>query len=196
MGTLLMFLASALWGFVHSLTASIKLKDTFQQAFGSKVMNWYRLAFNSFSFITFLPLLVLTVLLPDRPLYEIPDPWVEITFIIQIMAAIALVVGVLQTDVWYFIGVRQIIGGQSQDKIVTGGLYRFVRHPLYTAGLVFIWLTPAMTLNRLALYLCLTLYIFIGAYLEERKLLREFGIEYLEYQARTPMLIPFIVGHK
>jgi len=69
-------------------------------------------------------------------------------------------------------------------------LYRFVRHPLYTAGLVFIWLTPVMTVNRLVLYLSLTVYILIGAYFEERKLQREFGKEYEDYQIRTPMLFP------
>jgi protein-S-isoprenylcysteine O-methyltransferase Ste14 len=47
-----------------------------------------------------------------------------------------------------------------------------------------------MTVNRLVLYLSLTIYIIIGAYFEERKLKREFGREYEDYQARTPMLIP------
>jgi protein-S-isoprenylcysteine O-methyltransferase Ste14 len=102
------------------------------------------------------------------------------------------VVGVFQTDVWSFMGLRQIMGGKSESRIMTGGLYRYIRHPLYTAGLVFIWLTPAMTLNRLVLYFSLTLYIMIGAYFEERKLLREFGSDYYEYQARTPMLVPFL----
>ena len=70
------------------------------------------------------------------------------------------------------------------------GLYRWVRHPLYTAGLVFIWLTPVMTVNLLAMNLGLTIYIVLGAMFEERKLLHEFGQAYADYQRRTPMLIP------
>jgi len=39
-------------------------------------------------------------------------------------------------------------------------------------------------------YLAFTLYILVGVYFEERKLLREFGQEYAEYRSITPMLIP------
>lgn len=192
MGTLLLVFASAFWGLVHSWTASVKFKEAVLRVFGVKSMNWYRLFYNIFSTITFLPLLVLVVTLPDQFLYEIPDPWVDTTLIFQLMAAIVLLVGVLQTDVWSFLGLKQLMGGSTENRMVTGGLYRFVRHPLYTAGLVFIWLTPVMTVNRLVLYLSLTIYIIIGAYFEERKLKREFGKEYEEYQTKTPMLIPLL----
>jgi protein-S-isoprenylcysteine O-methyltransferase Ste14 len=121
---------------------------------------------------------------------------VNITLIVQLLAVIVLAIGVFQTDVWSFIGLSQIIGRQSNENIVTGGLYKYVRHPLYSAGLVFLWLTPVMTVNRLVLYLCLTLYIFIGVRFEERKLIREFGQDYLEYKSRTPMLIPLSIRSK
>jgi len=66
-----------------------------------------------------------------------------------------------------------------------------VRHPLYTAGLIFIWLLTEMTVNRLALNIGLSLYLVIGALYEERKLVLEFGQAYQEYRERTPMLIPW-----
>jgi protein-S-isoprenylcysteine O-methyltransferase Ste14 len=71
-------------------------------------------------------------------------------------------------------------------------MYRWVRHPLYTAGLLIIWLFPIMTCNLLALNIGMTLYILLGAVLEERKLEREFGEAYAQYKSRTPMLIPFL----
>jgi len=74
--------------------------------------------------------------------------------------------------------------------LVVDGLYAHVRHPLYSAGLVFIWLSPEMSVNRLVLWLILSSYIVIGAYFEERKLLTDFGTAYAEYKVRTPMLIP------
>jgi protein-S-isoprenylcysteine O-methyltransferase Ste14 len=80
--------------------------------------------------------------------------------------------------------------------LVTRGLYRFVRHPLYTAGLVFIWLSTRMTVNRLTLTVAATLYILLGATFEERKLRREYGEAYVRYSAVTPMLIPFTKGNK
>jgi protein-S-isoprenylcysteine O-methyltransferase Ste14 len=42
------------------------------------------------------------------------------------------------------------------------------------------------------LHVGVTIYIFIGAYFEERKLLREYGEVYAEYKSRTPMLIPWL----
>ena len=79
---------------------------------------------------------------------------------------------------------------QSPPQLVLTGLYRWMRHPIYTAGLLFIWLMPVMTANLLALNIGLTIYFIIGALFEERKLVREFGEEYLQYRKVTPMLIP------
>jgi protein-S-isoprenylcysteine O-methyltransferase Ste14 len=109
----------------------------------------------------------------------------------QGVAAFLLLYGVLQTDTLSFVGLRQLVEPDGKPgTLVTSGLYRFVRHPLYSAGLLFLWLTATMTLNQLIVYICATIYIFIGAYFEERKLLREFGAAYAEYKAATPMIIP------
>ena len=81
-------------------------------------------------------------------------------------------------------------GPTPPAQLVTGGFYRWVRHPLYTAGLVFIWLTSIMTSSLLALNIGLTLYLVLGAIYDERKLVREFGDVYVRYQVRVPMLIP------
>lgn len=154
-------------------------------------MRFYRLAYNLLSAITFLPLLWLMVILPDRQLYAIPWPWLGLTLTVQIAMLILLIVGVLQTGWLDFTGLSALINAQeSPSKMVTGGLYRWVRHPLYTAGLIFVWLTPRMTLNLLLVLAASTVYILLGARYEERKLLREFGEEYARYRATTPMFIP------
>ena len=93
---------------------------------------------------------------------------------------------------YLFLGMRQAFLPEdtTPPRLVTDGLYRYVRHPLYTAGLVFIWLLPIMTWNLLALNIGLTAYILIGATFEERKLLSQFGETYADYRRKTPMLIP------
>ena len=45
-------------------------------------------------------------------------------------------------------------------------------------------------INLLAVILVLSVYVFIGAALEERRLLHEFGAAYSEYRSHTPMIIP------
>ena len=109
----------------------------------------------------------------------------------QGISAILLVVGVLQTDTLSFVGLRQLFETEEKpSKLVTKGFYRYIRHPLYTFGLLFLWLSPVVTINSFVLYVFLTIYILVGAHFEERKLLREFGQEYVDYKAATPMLIP------
>jgi protein-S-isoprenylcysteine O-methyltransferase Ste14 len=131
------------------------------------------------------------VVLPDQVLYRIPAPWVYLSVTGQVAAIVMLAVGVLQTDTLSFVGLRQLIEGeQRESQLVTRGLYRWMRHPLYTAGLLFIWLTPVMSQNSLVVTIAATIYIIVGAIFEERKLKHEFGQAYERYKAETPMLIP------
>ena len=190
----LVLLAVLAYGLLHSILASLIIKAHARRWIGPASDRWFRLAFNFIAVVTLLPILFLPILLIDKQIYSIRYPWVILTLTIQLMAVIVLFVGLRQTGISSFIGLRQMLLPEdtSPPRLVTNGLYRFVRHPLYTAGLVLIWLLPVLTWNLLALNLGLTAYILIGAYFEERKLLLTFGDYYAEYCHRTPMLIPGI----
>ncbi len=180
----------AAWAAVHSFLASHRVKAFVRERLGDGLSRWYRLFYNAFSVVTFVPILVLARLLPDRTLYSVPVPWSFVMAAGQVAAVVLLVITLLQTDTASFIGLRQLTGGEQPAELVTSGFYRWVRHPLYLFALLFLWLTPVMTANMLVVYLSLTAYLFIGAMFEERKLLREFGAPYAEYRSRTPMVIP------
>ena len=179
-----------LWGVVHSLLASLTFKALLADTIGKSMMRGYRLFYNAFSFLTFLPILYLVRTLPDAPLYSVPAPISYVMLVGQGLGLILLIVGVLQTDTLSFIGLSQLFTEEKSSALVTKGLYRLVRHPLYTAGLIVLWLSPTVSVNSFTLYIGATVYILVGAYFEERKLLREFGQAYAEYQSKTPMLIP------
>jgi len=154
-------------------------------------MRYYRLVYNIFSIISFAPILWLMAILPNKVLYQIPAPWIYFSLAGQFLAVVILVLGVLQTDPLSFVGLRQLFEEKERSSgLVTGGLYRFMRHPLYSGGLLFMWLTPVMTQNTRVVIIAATGYILVGAFFEERKLEREFGAAYVEYKAVTPMLIP------
>ena len=191
-------LAVLAYGAIHSLLASLQAKAHARRWFGPAADRWFRLFFNLVATLTLLPILVLPVLLIDQELYRIPMPWLVLTLALQALAVVALLVSVKQTGARAFLGLRQLLLPEdtTPPRLVTGGLYRYVRHPIYTAGLLFIWLFPIMTWNLLALSLGITVYIIIGALFEERKLLREFGPQYAEYKARTPMLVPGLLFKK
>lgn len=190
--SLVLLFAVFVYGIVHSLLATVATKARVRQWFGPGSDRWYRLAYNMIGILTFLPILGLLAMYPGETLYVIPTPWSYLTLAGQLLAVVALGIGLLQTSVWSFLGFEQLLipTATNEAQMVTGGLYRWVRHPLYTAGLVFIWLTPVMTVNLLLLNLGLTIYLVVGTIYEERKLVREFGDDYIRYQERVPMLIP------
>ncbi len=183
MNPLLILLSLALWGVVHSLLASHFAKDMFKSRF-------YRLGYNIFSVVSFAPVLYLVATLDDQPLYQVPVPWNYVMYGGQALSALLLLAAFLQTDSLSFIGLRQLFEDEKPGQLVTRGLYKLVRHPLYTFSLFFVWLTPNMSRNSLVFYLGVTLYVLIGAYFEERKLLRNFGESYADYKQKTPFLIP------
>jgi protein-S-isoprenylcysteine O-methyltransferase Ste14 len=191
MSMVTLLLSLAIWGVIHSLLASHFAKDMIRGVLGKDLMRFYRFGYNVFSVVSFAPILYLMWFLPDQPLYRVPAPWSYLMFVGQGISALLLLVALLQTDTLSFIGVKQFfIEGEESGQLVTRGLYRVVRHPLYTFSLLFLWLTPSMSVNSLTLYIGATLYILIGAYFEERKLLRDFGTAYAAYKQKTPMLIP------
>lgn len=191
MNIFILLLSLALWGVIHSILASHFFKDMVRGMVGKQGMRFYRFGYNVFSVVSFAPILYLMLILPDQLLYQVPVPWKYIMFAGQGLAVALLLIALLQTDTLSFIGLKQFfVEEEEAGQLVTRGLYRVVRHPLYTFSLLFLWLTPTMSVNSLTLYLGATLYILVGAYFEERKLLRDFGAAYADYKRKTPMLIP------
>ena len=180
----------ALWGLLHSLLASTGFKHALRRALGDGFMKFYRLLYNLFAVISIAPVLYIMLSLPDKMVYQVPAPWRYLMLAGQSLSALLLIAAVMQTDLLSFAGFRQLIEAEKQGNLVTTGLYRSVRHPLYTFSLLILWLSPSLSLNSLIVYAALTAYVLIGIVFEERKLLREFGQAYADYRSSTPMLLP------
>ncbi|BBO70656.1 hypothetical protein DSCA_45860 [Desulfosarcina alkanivorans] len=94
------------------------------------------------------------------------------------------------------LGVRPAMQAFDSDKPATAtpfavrGPYRWVRHPLYLFSLVIIWAGPVFTMDRLLHNGLWTVWIVIGATMEERDLVDCFGDAYRTYQRTVPMLLP------
>jgi protein-S-isoprenylcysteine O-methyltransferase Ste14 len=99
-------------------------------------------------------------------------------------------------DALSFFGIRQILNlNKGKDNSADGelkrnGLLGLMRHPMYFALILFLWCHTFRMLD-IIVNIVLTIYIIIGARLEERKLILEFGETYIGYQDEVPMLIPF-----
>jgi protein-S-isoprenylcysteine O-methyltransferase Ste14 len=87
-----------------------------------------------------------------------------------------------------------LLGLEKTSRLVTIGLYRYIRHPLYSSLLCLDWgiffKSPSWWGAGLAV-LC-TFFLVATARSEERENIAYFGREYMEYMKHSRMFIPFI----
>lgn len=105
-------------------------------------------------------------------------------------------------------GLRQLKkhGGQQQrtqaenfafentEKLVTSGIYRLIRHPMYAALLLLAWGGLLKHITALGLLAALTasLALLMTALVEERENLAFFGDTYRSYMYSSKRFIPFL----
>lgn len=186
-------LAGAIFGPIHSLLATIEIKAKVESWLGEAGKKYYRFFYVVVASLTTLAYASLVVIFPDKLIYKIPFPYVILTSLLEIGAIVGASRCVLDSRPMSFTGVDVLLNPKlsaPDEKLVTSGFYRLMRHPIYTFSLVTLWLSPIMTWNLLALFLGITAYMLIGSWFEEQKLLRQFGEAYAEYQKKTPAFIP------
>jgi protein-S-isoprenylcysteine O-methyltransferase Ste14 len=81
---------------------------------------------------------------------------------------------------------------QGHD-LVTGGPYRYIRHPIY-AGMLLAILGSALVAGPiwLAVWVGMTIYCVYSARTEENIMLEHFPEQYPSYKVRTKAFIPFV----
>lgn len=110
---------------------------------------------------------------------------------------IAIQVGAVALMVWarWTFGRRSFHAGANPTEggLVTTGPYRFLRHPIYTAVLLFVWAGVLTHLSLLSLTLgtIATAATAVRMIAEERLVLLRYP-EYRQYAERTKRVIPFI----
>ena len=81
---------------------------------------------------------------------------------------------------------------EGKGKLVTKGIYAYIRHPQYTGfllitlGMIFEW----ATIPLLIMWPILAVLYYRLAKKEELDMEKEFGREYIEYKRRTSMFLP------
>lgn len=98
------------------------------------------------------------------------------------------------TGIGIFIqGWRELYRARKQDKLVTTGLYGLVRHPQYAGlfiGLFGEGVVHWPTLFSIGLLPIIVMAYFLLARSEEKRVIEQFGEEYLKYKIRIPMFFP------
>lgn len=177
-----------LFAAVHSLFAATRVKAIIGRLCHGEPQG-YRLAYNLFSLVMFG--WVMAAFGSSPVLYFAPGVWSLVMYLAQLICGVILVDCVRRTGAGDFLGIRQLRRGPAEHPpLVTDGYYAIVRHPLYLFSIAFLLLNPVMTVRWLILTVLSLLYFVIGALIEERRLLDEFGDQYRHYRRCVPFIIP------
>lgn len=101
-------------------------------------------------------------------------------------------------DVLDLAGVRPVLLAKSRKfvayvPLMTTGVYRIVRHPLYLGWALLVFGAPTMTATRAVFAIVSTAYLAIAIPWEERSLIDTFGDEYRQYQRGVRWrMVPFL----
>ena len=84
---------------------------------------------------------------------------------------------------------------ENTEMLVTTGIYRYIRHPMYSSLLFLAWgaLLKSVTAITLILAGVATLALIVTAKVEETENLDRFGDEYRDYMRRTRLFVPFLL---
>ncbi len=175
---------------LHSLLAASGIKLWVGRRW-PQFMPGYRLAFNAIATLALIPVLWLVYGTESAWLWQWRGPWAWVANGVALLAILGVVAAARAYDMGEFLGLRQLSehANDVPQTFTVSPLHRFVRHPWYCIGLVLVW-TRDMNEPLLVSALAISVYLFVGSWLEERKLIDSYGETYRRYMAAVPGLIP------
>jgi protein-S-isoprenylcysteine O-methyltransferase Ste14 len=190
---LILALAWTAYCALHSAMISETVTGCLRRRLGDS-FRFYRLFFNSVAILTLIPVLRYAHSLRQEPFFRWEGAWLVPHYLLLGCGIVLFVAGGRHYSFGQFAGISQLRGAASGGigaggAIDSNGVLGLIRHPWYTAVLLLLW-AGDLDLAALAGNAVLTVYIFAGTYLEERKLVHEFGEAYRSYQRRVSMFVP------
>ncbi|MAT39973.1 MAG: hypothetical protein CL946_10260 [Ectothiorhodospiraceae bacterium] len=186
-GHLLLGAMWILWCTLHSAFISQTFTRWQERTF-PRFSRFSRIAYNLFSLITFGVVYWYYRTLPSPTLWAWPEAWVYLQYLLLAAGGIIILLGAREYNQRYFLGIEQLEGTStaSGKGLKASGILRHLRHPYYTGGIIILAAWGDFTWASIISKAVLIGYLIIGTFIEERKLLDEFGDEYREYMRRTP----------
>jgi protein-S-isoprenylcysteine O-methyltransferase Ste14 len=112
-----------------------------------------------------------------------------VTIAIQVIAVLLMIWARLTFGLRSF----HAAANPTSGGLVTRGPYRWLRHPIYSAVLYFLWAGMAAHPSPSGILVAFLASVFLGVRMfAEERLLREMYPEYAEYARHTARVLPFI----
>ena len=133
--------------------------------------------------------------------------WVENDFGVQQILSWLLLFASIVLVVWGAVLLRRLgrprptVDGapvfewENTETLVTTGIYRYIRHPMYSSLLFLAWgaLLKSVSIMTFILAVIASLAIAATAKAEEAENVAQFGQDYLDYMTRTHRFVPFLL---
>lgn len=175
---------------LHSLMATHAVKKIAGRLLKSGY-RFYRLLYNAIAFFGLVVLLIINGRL-QSPYYFDREGFIRyLSLMLTTFGVMTIQLAFRQYRLKAFLGFVE-----EEGKMKVRGILQRVRHPIYT-GLILITLGFFLFIPNhatLITTLCIFVYLPVGIYFEEKKLIVHFGQEYLDYRQRVPSLVPRLKG--
>ena len=176
-----------MFGALHSMLIHVPTKERIQEYLEMDDQS-YRLMYSLISVVS-LFVAVLITLLTDGNWVRQPDWLTYVGGGILIAGSLYLLkLSFKNYSLTVFIGLQP----DTTKRLTLSGMNRYVRHPLYLSsilllvGIMVFWPTDVVMVSCVIMIA----YTAVGARLEERKLIAQFGKDYTDYMKEVPGLIP------
>ena len=169
---------------VHSLLLNESVRARMRPLTGGRC----RLVYTIVSVLHFGAVMAVAgMLFGDAPPFDVP-PWAWIGWGAVFLAGATIMwIGFRPFYTARFLGLTT--EDETSDTLVVQGIQRHIRHPLYGGGILVLW-GLATNEGGVATAIWGTLYLIVGAMIEEERLRRRFGQAYVDYCERVPRFIP------
>lgn len=171
---------------LHSVLASSKVKFFFEK-FLKNGFRFYRIIYSLISTVGLFLLLLFNASIPSKSLFASTGLVRYLSLMVSTFGVIVISRAFREYRFSSFVGLKQETGEFSQT-----GILQHVRHPIYSGTILivigFFLFNPSMA--TLISVSCVLVYLPVGIYLEERKLIKQFGDQYVSYKKEVPSIFP------
>lgn len=179
----ILFLAWSFYLASHSLLASPFAKEKVNISAQN-----YRIFYSLVSIAGLVLLIYLMAVTKVKYFYSPSDGVRYVGMVVSSWGVILIMSAFKQISLKTFLGLRE----DKRNELVTSGIHGRMRHPIYTGTILILtgMFIAVPSVSVLTSTITIFIYLPIGIYLEEKKLIDEFGEAYLEYKRGVSCIIP------